>query len=333
MLFPILPSSEATGRYIFCPRAKRGGATYLGGILMEEQQMFTNSHILAWMQYYADNAPVDLEKVKILDITRKNKNVIPAVESHRSVMVFTEAGHPEIFYKMWEAGLGECEVWYNEGSEPSGPILHKPVSEMIDRGINSSAAMLVINENARSTYKIGMSNELFSRGSIHYVGSEIRSVLLNKMHLELNDTVCVISGESIAVESAIIASEGTVIAVEYNSADRTTMEKNAVQFGLNNIEIVDHVDEDTFKELPVPSMTMLVASASTEQEIDCLLSLNPNMEFVIYTLDFRCAAEMADMLRARGIKEVETIQVMVSKLNSKNQMVTEPAPWIISARA
>lgn len=300
---------------------------------MEEQQMFTNSHILAWMQYYADNAPVDLEKVKILDITRKNKNVIPAVESHRSVMVFTEAGHPEIFYKMWEAGLGECQVWYNEGSEPTGQILHKPVSEMIDRGINSSAAMLIINDNARSTYKIGMSNEMFSRGSIHYVGSEIRSVLLNKMHLELNDTVCVISGESIAVESAIIASEGTVIAVEYNGADRTTMEKNAAQFGLNNIEIVDHVDEETFKALPVPSMTMLVASASTEQEIDCLLKLNPNMEFVIYTLDFRCAAEMADMLRTRGIKEVETIQIMVSKLNSKNQMVTEPAPWIISGRA
>ena len=88
-----------------------------------EQRLFSNSHILAWLQYFSEHTPVDLEKVKILDITRKNKNLIPTVESHTAVLVFTEAGHPDIFYKMWDAGLGECEVWYNEGSDPSGPIL------------------------------------------------------------------------------------------------------------------------------------------------------------------------------------------------------------------
>ena len=80
-----------------------------------ENNLFTNAHILAWLQYFTDNADVDLERVKILDITRKNKNLIPTVESHRSVLVFTEAGHPDIFYRMYNAGLGECTVIYNEG--------------------------------------------------------------------------------------------------------------------------------------------------------------------------------------------------------------------------
>ena len=181
-----------------------------------ENQMFTNTHILSWLQYFSEHTQVDLEKVKILDITRKNKNLIPTVESHSAVLVFTEAGHPDIFYRMWDAGLGDCEVWYNEGSDPSGPILHKPLKDMINRGINASAGMLILNPNARSTYKVGMRNSNFSRGSIHYVGSEIRAVILNKMHLATGDTVCVVSGESIAVESAILAPEGTVIAVEYN---------------------------------------------------------------------------------------------------------------------
>ena len=118
------------------------------------------------------------------------------------------------FYRMWDAGLGECEVWYNEGSDPSGPIKHDLLKDMINRGINASAGMLILNPNARTTYKIGMRNSNFSRGSVHYVGSEIRAVILNKMHLSLGDTVCVISGASIAVESALIAAEGTVIAVE-----------------------------------------------------------------------------------------------------------------------
>lgn len=298
-----------------------------------EQQLFTNGHILAWLQYFSDNTEVDLEKVKILDITRKNKNLIPTVESHKSVLVFTEAGHPDIFYRMWDAGLGECDVWYNEGSDPSGPIKHDKLRDMINRGINASAGMLVINPNARSTYKIGMSNSSFSPGSIHYVGSEIRAVILNKMHLAQGDTVCIISGESIAVESAIIAGEGTVIAVEYNGNDRHTMEENIHQFGLNNITIIDRVSDETMRGLPVPSLTMLVASASMEQEIQCLLRLNPHMEFVIYTLDFRCAASIPAMFEQYGIKNAETIQIAVSKLTGKNTFEAEPAPWLITGQA
>ena len=298
-----------------------------------EKRLFSNANILSWLQYYAQNMDVDLEKVKILDITRKNKNLIPMVESHRAVLVFTEAGHADIFYRMWDAGLGECEVWYNEGSDHSGPILHKPLKDMINRGINASAAMLILNPNARSTYKIGMDNASFSRGSIHYVGSEIRSVILSKMHAALTDNLCVISGESIAVEAAIIAAEGTVIAVEYSQSDRQTVEENVQQFGLNNVVVVDHVDDETMKGLPVPSLCMLVASASMEQEIECLLRLNPHMEFVIYTLDFRCAASIPDLFQRLGIGETEVIQISVSKLTPKHTFETEPAPWLICGRA
>lgn len=298
-----------------------------------EQRLFNNSHILAWLEYFAAHTPVDLEKVKILDITRKNKNLIPTVESHTAVLVFTEAGHPDIFYRMWDAGLGDCEVWYNEGSDPSGPILHKKLREMINRGINASAGMLIFNPKARSTYKIGMHNANFSRGSIHYVGSEIRAIILNKMHLDVGDTVCVIGGESIAVESALLAPEGTVIAVEYNQADRRTLEENANQFGLNNIAIIDHVDDAAMAALPAPSLAFLVASASMEQEIQCLLRRNPQMEFVIYTLDFRCAAELPALCEQYGIGEIEVIQVAVSKMNAKHNFVCEPAPWLITGQA
>ena len=298
-----------------------------------EDRMFSNSHILAWLDYYAQNAPIALEKVKIIDITRKNKNLIPTVESHKSTLVFTDVGHDDIFYRMWDAGLGECEVWYNEGSDPHGQILHKPVKHMIDRGINASAAMLVLNPNARSTLKVGMENSAFSRGSVHYVGSEIRAVIMNKLKVSQASTLCIISGASIAIESAILAPEGTVIAVEYSLADRVTMEENANKFGVHNITIIDHVDEETMRGLPVPEMTMLVASASMEQEMECLLKLNPHMEFVIYTLDFPTAGSLPALFEKYGIRDVEVLRISISKMNAKNQLVAEPAPWIITGRA
>ncbi len=297
------------------------------------EQLFTNEVILSWLQYFAKNTPVDLEQVKMLDITRKNKNLIPTVESHRAVLVFTEAGNPDIFYRMWNAGLGECTVWYNEGSEPAGEVKCDKVRDMINRGINASAGMLVVNDHVCNTYKIGMDNQNFRHGSIHYVGSEIRAVILNKMQVEQQEDICVISGESIAIEAALIANEGSVIAVEYNADDRATMEDNIDYFGLQNIRVIDHVDEQTMKELPAPSLVFLVASASTEQEIACLTARNPKISVVVYTLDFTVAADMPRLFEKYGIGDIETIQIAVSKLSGKNSFEQEPAPWIISGKA
>ncbi len=297
-----------------------------------EQQIFTNEVILSWLQYYAKNTSVDLEHVKMIDITRKNKNIIPTVEAHRATMVFTNAGINDIFFRLWNAGLGECDVWYNEGSDPSGEIYCRKIKDMIDRGINASAGMLIINPNARNTTRIGLSNEMFQRGSIRYVGSEIRAIILNKMGVSPQDDMCIISGASIAIEAALTAPEASVVAVEYSGADRATLEDNLEHFDLHNVTVIDHVDEDSMKTCPVPSIVFLVASASTDQELACLTSINPGIKAVIYTLDFQVAAGMADTLRQYGFTEIETIQVAVSVLGSKNNFKQEPAPWIITAQ-
>lgn len=299
---------------------------------MNDNRLFNNSSIISWLQYFSDNTDVDLEHVKILDITRRNKNLIPACEAHRCVLVFTEAGHPDIFYRMYNAGLGECKVIYNDGSDPSGPIRQNKVCDMIDRGINASAGMLILNDKARSTVKFGMDNSVLAKGTVKYVGSEIRSVLLSKMHIEDGKNICAIASESIVVEAALINGEGTIVAVEYNGNDRRVLEDNVEQFGLNNVIIIDHIDKDSMAGMPTPDVTMMVASASMEQEIKCLLELNPNMEFVIYTLDFMVAASMPEMCRNMGLPEPEIIQISVAKVTSRHTYDQQPAPWIITCR-
>lgn len=295
-------------------------------------KLFSNTSIISWLQYFSENTEIDLEHVKLLDITRKNKNVIPTVEAHRCVLVFTEAGNADIFYRMYNAGLGECTVIYNEGSEPSGPIKQNFVSEMIDRGINASAGMLILNSNARSTMKYGMDNKAFAKGSVQYVGSEIRSIILSKMQIEEGKNLCIISGESIAVEAARMDGEGEVIAVEYNKNDRSALEDNIDRFGLNNVSIIDSVTKDNLEGLSVPDVTMLVASASMEQEMEVLLGINPNMEFVVYTLDFVVAAGMLNVCKKFGMADPEVIQISVSKLTSKHLFDNQPAPWIITCK-
>ncbi len=298
-----------------------------------EQTMFSNEVILSWLQYFSQNAPVNLAKLKMLDITGKNKNLIPTVMSNRAVLVFTDAGHPEIFYEMWNSELGDCDIWYNEGSEPSGEIKHNKLSDMINRGINASAAMLILNPNAATNYQIGIENSRFSCGSVHYVCREVRTIIMNKLNLGDQDNICIISGESIAVESALIAAEGSVIAVEYDRRDQVTMKCNVEKFGLNNVIIVESLENGILEKLPVPDIAFIVASPRIDSEIKSLLAINPAMDFVIYTLDFELLTSLPALLRENGLERTEAIHIAVSRVNSKKMVEPFPAPWLISARS
>ncbi|MDD4627671.1 MAG: precorrin-6B methylase [Syntrophomonas sp.] len=298
-----------------------------------EQTMFTNEVILSWLQYFSKNAPINLAKLKMLDITGKNKNLIPTVMSNRAVLVFTDAGHPDIFYDMWNAELGDCDIWYNEGSDPTGEIKHDKVSDMINRGINASAAMLILNPNAATNYHIGMENSRFSCGSVQYVCREVRAVIINKLNLGDQDNICIISGESIAVEAAMIAAEGSVIAVEYDRWDRNTMQENVNKFGLNNVTIVESLENGIPDKLPVPDIAFIVGSPRIGSEIKTLLSINPLMDFVIYTLDFEILMSLPALFRENGLERTETIHVAVSRVNSKKMLEPFPAPWLISGRS
>jgi precorrin-6B methylase 2 len=307
--------------------------TFNKEVLPVEQSLFTNEVVLSWLQYFSQNVEINLAKLKMLDITGKNKNLIPTVMSSRSVLVFTDAGHPEIFYDMWNAELGDCIIWYNEGSDPSGPIKHDKVSDMINRGINASAAMLILNPNAANNYQIGMENSRFSSGSVQYVCREVRAVIMNKLNLGDQDNICIISGESIAVEAAMMAAEGRVIAVEYDRRDRTTMQCNVDKFGLSNVIIVDSLEDGILDELPPPDIAFIVGSPRLGSEIKRLLAVNPAMNFVIYTLDFEVLTSLPALLRENSLERSEAIHIEVSRVNSKNITEPFPAPWLISGRS
>ena len=298
-----------------------------------EQTMFTNEVILSWLKYFSENVDINLAKLKLLDITGKNKNLIPTIMNNRAVLVFTDAGHPDIFYDMWNAELGDCVIWYNEGSDPSGEMKHDKVSDMINRGINASAAMLVLNPNVTTNYKIGMDNNCFACGSVQYVCREARAVIMTKLNLGDQDNICIISGESIAVEAAMIAAEGSIITVEYDRRDRDTMQCNVEKFGLANVIIVDSLEEGILDELPVPDKAFIVASPKIGSEIKSLLAVNPAINFLIYTYDFETLMSLPAVFQENGLERTEAVLIEVSRVNSKSIIEPFPAPWLISARS
>lgn len=295
--------------------------------------IFNNDRILSWLKYFSDQVHLNLEKVKILDITVKNKNLIPMIESYKRVLVFADGRRPDLFYDLWEAGLGEMDIWFREGLNPSGGIKCKKIRELIKYKVTGPCAMLILNINAKSTYTTALKNCDFFRGSIRYVGHEIRAVILNMLHIDTQDIICIISGESIAVQASMIASEGTIIAVEYDKNDQHSMQENVDKFDLQNVEIVENTKTETLSNLPIPSLSFIVATDKLESEIENLLQINPHMQFVIYTLELNILSEIPAIFKRHNIRNMEIMQISVSKLNNKNVFEAQPAPWIISGEA
>ena len=299
---------------------------------MDGKSIFTNEIMLTWMGYFSKEADLNLEKVKLLDISAKKKNVIPTVESNKRVLIFADKNNKNLLYDLWDAGLGDCDIWFKEGATPSGEVSKTKIKYSINIEIEGPCAMLIINNNAHSSMKIGIGNDNFSGGSIRYVGHELRAVMMSMLDLDSQDTVCIISGESIAVEAALAAHEGTIIAVEYDKTDRETMEENVGKFGLHNVEIVSDAMRETLKKYPVPGIGFIVASNKIEEEMAALLSVNPKCRFVIYTLDLVMLTEIVNLFKKFDIKNMEVVQIAVSKLKN-NIYENQPVPWIITGEA
>ena len=111
------------------------------------------------------------------------------------------------------------------------------------------------------------------------------------------------------------------------------MEENAAKFGVHNVEIVEGVDQEAWKKLPVPRLAFIVADKHLEENIAALLQKNPHMQFVVYTLELDTLSAIKPLFEKYGISNTEVMQISVSKTNHNNVFIAQPSPWLITGEA
>ena len=297
---------------------------------MSERTAYNNKEMLAWTAYFADYMQVSPEKIKLVNICGREKNVIPTIETHKRVMIFADASHEGLFYELWEKGLGEHDVWFAEGLIPNDNVKKGKVMDFANKKLSVPSVIFIVNENTRESYRIGMKNEFFSKGTVKYVGNEIRAVIMSLLNVDSHDTIAIVSGETIVIESAIIASEGNIIAVEPNERDLHTMEENVSRFGLHNVTIIPDLSEESLDKIQTPRLSFIVATKYLEKDIERLLTKNPKMQFVIYTLELDVLAEIKGIFERHNIKNMEVTQITISKTDKNSVFITQPSPWLIT---
>lgn len=296
-------------------------------------KVYNSSEMLAWVGNFADRMGVSPEKIKMLNICGKKKNVLPTIETHKRVMIFADESQPDLFYELWEGDYGDLDMWIGRGVSAGDDVETCKVKEFMDKKITEPLVIFIINENTREASRYGIKNEFFSKGSVNYVGHEIRAVIMNMLSCDVGDTICIVSGESIAIEAAIEASEGTIIAVEPDERDMRSMQDNVSKFGVHNIEIIPNVTEENMAKVPVPRLAFIVASKRLEEEIKVLLKVNPKCQFIIYTLELDMVVSIKNIFAKYNINNTEVLQIAVSKSDKRSVMVAQPSPWMISGEA
>ena len=291
---------------------------------------YSAEQMLQWMGYFSKEMEVRPEKIKLLDICGKMKNVIPFIETHKRVIVFADETHEDIFYDFWEAGFGEYDMWYGVGIEEEGQVKHVKIKEVINRKLTGPTVIFILNENTRESYRIGMRNEMFSKGPIKYVGKEIRAVIMSLLGVDSQDTICLVDAESIAIEAAFVAGDGTIICVENDNGAKETMEDNVKQFGVHNVIIIPDLEPDSMDSIPVPRLSFIVANKHLEEDIVRLIKKNPKMQFVIYTLELDILSSIKPLFEKYNIGNMEVMQITVSKTDKNSIFVNQPSPWLIT---
>jgi precorrin-6Y C5,15-methyltransferase (decarboxylating) len=294
---------------------------------------FTNEQMLEWLGYFTKLREIGPEKVKIVNDFGKRRNVVPSIEAHKRVLIFTDEHHEDLFYECWEAGLGEYDTWYASEDASPDSVKSCKIKDLSDRKITGPMVFYVENERTRESYRFGMKNENFSRGPIRYVGNEIRAVIMSLLNVDVYDTICIVTGESIAIEAAIVASEGTIIAVESDEGSKESMEDNVQKFGVHNVEIISELSEETLKDLPAPRLGFVVSSNQLEHDIEQLLKKNPKMQIIIYTLELDVLSGIKSIFERHNIRNMEVIQISVSKTDKNSVFVAQPSPWLITGEA
>ncbi|MGN0438364.1 MAG: Precorrin-6B methylase 2 [Lachnospiraceae bacterium] len=296
-------------------------------------KVYNTSEMLAWVGNFADRMGVSPEKIKMLNICGKKKNVLPTIETHKRVMIFADESQPDLFYELWEGGYGEYDMWLGIGTSKDDEVKTRKIKDYMDRKITEPTVIFIINENTREASRYGIRNEYFSKGSVNYVGHEIRSVIMNMLSCDVGDTICIVSGESIVIEAAIVASEGTIIAVEPDERDMRSLQDNVSKFGVHNVEIIPKLSKENMENIPVPRLAFIVASNRLEEEMKVLLEVNPNIQFIVYTLELDMLVSIKNIFDKYNIKNTEVLQIAISKSDKRSVMVAQPSPWMVSGEA
>ena len=285
------------------------------------------------------------------------ENLIKAIEMNEpnKIGVFTDdENRPEVIARsLLERGWHEYSAYICENLEGEDEKISFGSLEEISKNRYSSLNVMILIKNKKESsftpsissisknWTIGIPDGEFyqrtpEKGLI--TKQEVRVVSLAKMCLSKNSVIWDIGAGSgsVSIESALLADQGKVYAIEKNQEDCSLIQKNIEKFKTLNVQVIHSLAPECLDVIPEdPDSVFIRGSSGNMFEIlqICSKRLKKEGRVIVNVITIENLAEAWESLKKLGFKsEVTHLQVSRSQpiLNLTRFAALNPI-WIITA--
>lgn len=288
------------------------------------------------LQYFCAKVQTSWDDVTVVSVHGRSANVAGKVRSSGKVFVLTGSNQTaqEVCRSLCEDNMGDALVWVGENlSYPEETISHGTAQELSEQFFSSLAVMLIEGKvmPRRSYPPIGLEDEEFLRNTegktVPMTKQEVRAVAMSKLRVEEDSLVYDVGAGtgSVTVESALLAKEGTVFAIEKNPQAVSQLRQNIQHFHLGNVRVIEGLAPQAMQELPPPDRVFIGGSSGQIEPILRLcLEKNPQVRMVVTAITLETVAEILSAvksIRSEGINlELDISQISASRAKTAGQM-------------
>jgi len=296
------------------------------------------------LQYFCAKHKIPWEDVNVLSLHGRKGSVVNRVRNNPVVFILTggAVSPAQVCRELCQAGLEWVRISIGEDlSYPQEKITTGTAQALAEKNFGPLSVMLVFNDKVskRDYAAHGLPDEMFSRGKAPMTKQEVRSIVLSKLRLKPSDTVFDIGAGtgSVAVEMALLLTDGAVYALEKDGEAVGLLQKNKQLFSAYNLHIRQTVAPDGLAELPVPDKVFIGGSGGKLQAIlDAIYSKNPEVRVVISVITLETLSETVAYYKNRPDLDVEIVSVAVAKaqkLGDYNLLKGQNPVFIITAES
>ncbi|MHB1347595.1 MAG: precorrin-6y C5,15-methyltransferase (decarboxylating) subunit CbiE [Candidatus Humimicrobiaceae bacterium] len=299
------------------------------------------------LQYLCSKLVMRWDDLYILSAHGRKLNDIPAiVATHEKTAIFTGAlNKPQnICAKLLDAGIKDAEVYVGEKlSYPDEKIFTGKIDEVAKKVFSDLCVMIIKHKMNLQLNQIwqyltyGIPDSFFERTDIPMTKEEIRAIAISKLRLKKDSVVYDIGAGtgSISVECGLICKRGKVFSIEKNINATNLIALNIQKFGLKNVSIIKGQAPEAVSGLTCADRVFIGGSGKKMNEIiGCIAETSKEIKVVINAVTIESAHEAIKSLNINGFKNIEVINVNVSRSVSagdKHMMQALNPVYIISS--
>ena len=170
---------------------------------------------------------------------------------------------------------------------------------------------------------IGIKDDEFIRGQVPMTKQEIRILTLAKAMINASDVIIDIGAGtgSLSIEAALLATKGSVYAIEKKAEAISLIKSNIEKFHVNNINVIEVEAPNALKDLPASDVIFIGGSGSHLDAIieDADLLLKPNGRLIVNCVTIETLHNTLKIMQNKPNYTYETFTVQITRLNQIGQ--------------